>query len=181
MGHAVDQDLLSLFQQLVVDLMKTYRLTVRKSLAGKKRELSEIQQAVASLQNQQKSLESRAVNEGQDEVTQLQKEDLTRILERLESLEKSLGGEIRNKIRRLEQESVRGNQKLQELEKRRVETDGKVQQLENDIYLKTIAGIFLFSKSQFSSRNEPFRKDSAKMCEGYVKATNMRTKPAVVE
>ncbi|KAJ7385490.1 NACHT, LRR and PYD domains-containing protein 3 [Desmophyllum pertusum] len=151
MGHAVDQNLLSLVQQDVKKLVENFKKTVaeqsaiQESLDQQRTEQIEMQNTVASLQDQQSS--TRVHLEEHDKqleaVMELMKENKG-ILETLVSVEKTLSEELMNrvqdvekglaetgdKVEQLEQGSAKTDDKMEQLEQGFVKTDDKVEQLE---------------------------------------------------
>ena len=98
MGHAVDQNLLSLVQQDVKELIKNYRKSeaeqssIRESLDWQNTEQIDIQTNVASLQDQQCSTRNQLET----------MESNIQLLEKLVAVEKTLSEELLLRVQELE-------------------------------------------------------------------------------
>ena len=151
MGHAVDQNLLSLVQQDVKELIKKYtkieaeQSAIQESLARQKTEQTEMGKTVTSIQDQQSV--TRAQLEAVLEWREQQMNENYKIVETLVSVEKSLQEELLHrtervekglaetddKVEQLEQGFAKTNDKVQQLEQVCTDTDDKVQQLEQEV------------------------------------------------
>ena len=141
MGHAVDQNLLSLVQQDVKKLLMDYK-TTEGSLAQQRVDLTALQKSVTFIQDQQ-SATGAQLKEHDEQLTAVlewkeQKMKETReILLKLVSVEKMLSEELSIRVGGVEQ-SVEGmeqrvevvEQRVEGMEKGNVERDDKMEQLE---------------------------------------------------
>ena len=106
MGHAVDQNLLSLVQQDVKELIKKYKKSeaeqsaIQESLAQQKTEQTEMQNVETSIQDQQSvtSAQLEAVLEWREQ----QVKENEKIVETLVSVEKTLNEELLLRTERVE-------------------------------------------------------------------------------
>ena len=148
MGHAVDQNLLSLVQQDVKELVKNYK-TTEESLAQHRVELTAMQNTVTSIQDQQSAIGAQlkehdeqlaAVLEWKEQelkenegiflkLVSVEKMLSEALLIRVERVEKGLA-ETDNKVEQLEQEFTKTGDKVEQLEQEFAKTDDKLEQLE---------------------------------------------------
>jgi len=134
MGHAVDQNLLSVVQQDVQELVKIYK-TTEESLAQQRVELTEMQSTVTSIQDQQSA--TRAQLEVHDdqltavlEWKEKQMKENKEILLKLISVEKMLTEELLIRVEGVEKGLVETNEKVEQLQQVFAKTDDKVEQLQ---------------------------------------------------
>ena len=117
MGHAVDQNLLSLVQQNVKELIKKYKKTeteqtaIQASLAKLGKEQIEMQTTVGTLQDQQSST-LEAVQQWQDQ----QKKENKTTLERLVSVERTLSEELLTRVKGVEEDLAGVKTRVEHLE-----------------------------------------------------------------
>ena len=151
MGHAVDQNLLSLVQQDVKELITKYKKS-EESLAQQKTEQTEIENIVTSIQEQQSvtSAQLEAVLEWRKQ--QMNEND--KIVETLVAVEKTLREELLlqtarvekglaetdYKVEQLERGFAKTDDKVEQLEQGFAKTDDKVQQLEQDVRSRKMKG-----------------------------------------
>ena len=141
MGHAVDQNLLSLVQQDVKKLIRDYK-TTEGSLAQRRVDLTALQKSVTSIQDQQSATGAQLKEHDEQLIAVLewkeQKMEETReILLKLVSVEKTLSEELLIRVEGVEQ-SVEGmeqrvevvEQRFEGMEKGNVERDDKMERLE---------------------------------------------------
>ncbi|KAJ7389412.1 hypothetical protein OS493_031656 [Desmophyllum pertusum] len=137
MGHAVDQNLLSLVQQDVKELIDKYTKTemeqsaIQESLDQQRTEQIEMQNTVASLQDQQSStrVHLKEHDEQLEAVMELMKENKG-ILETLVSVEKTLSEELMNRVQDVEKGLGETDDRVKQLKKDVSETGNKMEQLE---------------------------------------------------
>ncbi|KAJ7389409.1 hypothetical protein OS493_031653 [Desmophyllum pertusum] len=137
MGHAVDQNLLSLVQQDVKELIDKYTKTeaeqsaIQESLDQQRTEQIEMQNTVASLQDQQSStiVHLEEHDEQLEAVMELMKENKG-ILETLVSVEKTLSEELMNRVQDVEKGLGETDDRMKQLKKDVSETGNKMEQLE---------------------------------------------------
>ena len=129
MGHAVDQNLLSLVQQYVKELIKNYkkceaeRLAIHELLDQQRTEQAEMQNTVNSIQGEQSStrFQLQEHNELLDtmlEWKEQQMKEKKEIMEKLESLEKTLSEELLIRVDGLEKGLSEADDKVEQLERR---------------------------------------------------------------
>ena len=134
MGHAVDQNLLSLVQQDVKELIKMYKkieaeqAAIQESLAQQKTEQTEMQNIVTSIQDQQ-SVTRAQLEEHVKQLEAVVKEN-AKIVKTLVSVEKTLNEELLLRTERVEKGLAETDDKVELLERRFAKTDDKVEQLE---------------------------------------------------
>ena len=141
MGHAVDQNLLSLVQQDVKELIKKYKKSeaeqaaIQESLARQKTEQTEMENILTSMQDQQSVTRAQleehveqleAVLEWREE----QMKESDKIVETLVSVEKILNEELLLRTERVEKRLAETDDKVEQLERGFAKTDDKVEQLE---------------------------------------------------
>ncbi len=156
MGHAVDQNLLSLMQQDVIELEKKIKKTeaeqsaIQEELAQQTTEQTEMQNTVTSIQDQQSSTRvqledlDKKLEAALDWKEQQIKEN-EKILEKLLSVEKTLSEELFIRVQGVEDDlsGVKDDisevkDDLSEVKAHISQTDDKVQQLkENTIRVET--------------------------------------------
>ena len=130
MGHAVDQNLLSLVQQDVKELIKKYKKSeaeqsaIQESLAQQKIEQTEMETIVTSIQDQQSVTRAQLEKHVEQleavlEWREQQVKENDKIVETLVSVEKTLNEELLLRTERVE--------------KGLAETDERVQQLEQEV------------------------------------------------
>ena len=140
MGHAVDQNLLSLVQQDVKELIKKYKKSeaeqsaIQESLAQQKTEQTEMQNVETSIQDQQSvtSAQLEAVLEWREQ----QVKENEKIVETLVSVEKTLNEELLLRTERVEKGLAETDNKVEQLKRGFAKTDDKVQQLEQEVRSK---------------------------------------------
>ena len=115
MGHAVDQDLLSLVQQDVKELVKNYK-TTEELLAQQRVDLTEMQNTVTSIQDQHSATRDllQQMKENED------------ILQKLVSVQKMLSEELLIRVEGVEQ-------RVEGVEKGLAKTDDEVKQLKEEV------------------------------------------------
>ena len=128
MGHAVDQDLLSLVQQEVTKLVKA-----EESLAQQRVDLTAMQNSLTSIQDQQ-SATGAHLEEQDEQLTAVlewkeqQMNENEEILLKLVSVEKMLCEELLTRVEGVEKGLAERDQKVEQLKQRFARTDGKVEQ-----------------------------------------------------
>ena len=141
MGHAVDQTLLALVQQDVKELIKNHA-KVKTMLDLESKQLSQAQETVAVIQEQQSSGKARldehasrlhAMEEKVNEVENTNKEEIKIIIERLVSIEKELGEELLRRVQDVEEALAVTDHIVGQLDQNLAKTDDKVFQLEQEI------------------------------------------------
>ena len=141
MGHAVDQNLLSLVQQDIRDVAekikktKGAQLAIQESLAQLKTEQPEMQKTVASIQDQQSSTGVQLKAHGEQlkavlEWKEQQMNENKEILEKLMFVEKTLSEELLIRVQGMQKGLSYTDDRVEQLEQRFVKTDDKVEQLE---------------------------------------------------
>ena len=134
MGHAVDQNLLSVVQQDVKELVKSCK-TTEESLAKQKVELTEMQSTVTSIQDQQSATKAQ-LEEHDDQLTAVlewkeqQIRENKEILLKLLSVEEMLTEEILIRVEGVEKGLAETGDKVQQLQQVFAKTDDKVEQLQ---------------------------------------------------
>ena len=137
MGHAVDQNLLSLVQQDVKELIKMYKKSeaehsaIQESLAQQKTEQTKMENIVTSIQDQQAvtrtQLEEHVEQlEAVFEWREQQMKENIKIVETLVSVEKTLKEELLLRL-------AETDGKVEQLQRGFAKTDDKVQQLEQEV------------------------------------------------
>ena len=137
MGHAVDQNLLSLVQQDVKELIKMYKKSeaehsaIQESLAQQKTEQTKMKNIVTSIQDQQSvtraQLEEHVEQlEAVFEWREQQMKENIKIVETLVSVEKTLKEELLLRL-------AETDGKVEQLQRGFAKTDDKVQQLEQEV------------------------------------------------
>ena len=117
MGHAVDQNLLSLVQQDLKELIKkckkteTEQTAIQASLAELGKEQIEMQTTVGTLQDQQSST-LEAVQQWQDQ----QKKENKTTLERLVSVERTFSEELLTRVKGVEEDLAGVKTRVEHLE-----------------------------------------------------------------
>ena len=135
MGHAVDQQLLSMVQQDLKELMKNYAKTeaeqsaIRESLAQLESEQMEMQDTIAFLQDKQSFTQVRL----QEREEQQMKEN-KEILAKLQFVEKSLKEELLMRSQEVEERFAESDEKVEQLQAGLGETDDKVEKLQRDVF-----------------------------------------------
>ncbi|XP_020610668.1 uncharacterized protein LOC110049226 [Orbicella faveolata] len=134
MGHAVDQNLLSLVQQDVKNLVKDYK-TTEESLAQQRVDLTAMQNTVISIQDQQSATRAQLEEHDQQlaavlEWKEQQMKENEDILQKLVSVEKMLSEELLIRVEGVEKGLAETDNKLEQLEQGFAKRDGKVEQLE---------------------------------------------------
>jgi len=134
MGYAVDQNLLSVIQQDVKELVKNHQ-TTNKLLAQRRVELTTMQNTVTSIQDQQSA--ARAQLEEHDEQLaavlewkEQQIKETQDVLLKLVSVEKMLSEELLVRVEGVERGLAETDDKVEQLEQGFAKTDGKVEELE---------------------------------------------------
>ena len=137
----MDQNLLSLVQQDVKELIKKYKKSeaeqaaIQESLAQQKTEQNEMQNIVTSIQDQQ-SLTTAQLEEHVEQLEvvlewrEQQMKESDKILETLVSVEKILNEELLLRTERVEKRLAETDDKVEQLERGFAKTDDKVEQLE---------------------------------------------------
>ena len=130
MGHAVDQDLLSLVQQDVKELVKNYK-TTEELLAQQRVNLTAMQNTVTSIQDQRSA--TRAQLEEHDEQLaavlewkEQQMKENEDTLQRLVSVERMLSEELLIRVKG-------GEQRVEGVEKGLPKSDDEVKQLKEEV------------------------------------------------
>ena len=144
MGHAVDQDLLSLVQQEVTKLVKDYK-TTEESLAQQRVDLTAMQNSLTSIQDQQ-SATGAHLEERDEQLTavldwkQQRMKENEEIVLKLVSVEKMLNEELLARVEGVEERLAESEDKVEQLElqlsevKKDVsETGNKVKELEEAV------------------------------------------------
>ena len=130
MGHAVDNDLLSLVQTQVKGIIKDLTLQSTK--------LFQIQKTAAVLQQQLSSQKVRlddhdarfdVVEEKLQEDEDTRREEMKIILERLAAIQKTITGELLRRVQGVEGSLAATNIKMEQLGQRAAKTDDKMEQL----------------------------------------------------
>ena len=140
MGHAVDQNLLSLVQQDVKELIKNYKKTdaeqsvIQESLVQQRTEKAEMQNTVISIQDQQSSTrvqlqEHDELLEAMLEWKEQQMKEKQEIMEKLVSLEKTLSDGLLIRVEGLEKRIAETDDKVELLERGIAKTDYKMEQV----------------------------------------------------
>ena len=151
MGHAVDQNLLSLVQQDVRELIKMYKKSkaehsaIQESLGQQKTEQTKMENIVTSIQDQQSVTRAQL----EEHVEQLeavlewreqQMKENVKIVETLVSVNKTLKEELLlrlaetdDKVEQLQRGFAKTDDKVEQLERGFAKTDDKVQQLEQEV------------------------------------------------
>ena len=128
MGHAVDQNLLSLVQQDVKELITNYKQTeaeqssIQESLAQQRTEQSEMQNTMTSIQDQQSSTrvqlqEHNELLNSLLEWKEQQVEEKQEIMEKLMSLEKTLSDELLFRVEGLEKGLAKAENEVEQLDR----------------------------------------------------------------
>jgi len=143
MGHAVDQNLLSLVQQNVKKLVKDFK-TTKESLAQQRVDLTEMQNTLTTIHDQQSATrdELQQMKENEDilrKLVSVEKMLSEEVLIRVEGVEKGLA-ETDGKVEHLKQGFAKTDDKVEQLEQGFAETDDKVEQLEQG-FAKTDAEV----------------------------------------
>ena len=134
MGHAVDQNLLSVVQQDVKELVKSCK-TTEESLAKQKVELTEMQSTVTSIQDQQSATKAQ-LEEHDDQLTAVlewkeqQMRENKEILLKLLSVKEMLTEELLIRVEGVEKGLAETGDKVQQLQQVFAKTDDKVEQLQ---------------------------------------------------
>ena len=127
MGHAVDRDLLCLVQDEVKDLIEDYS-TIRSQLNLHNKQIAQLEVNVATLKDQDQRKETRlverhkrleALEEKLQEESENRSKEMTKILERLVSLEGQLSIRLQvvaEKVERLEQTQTKTDDRVGQLE-----------------------------------------------------------------
>ncbi|XP_078363796.1 uncharacterized protein LOC144648015, partial [Oculina patagonica] len=141
MGHAVDQNLLSLVQQDVNELIKkaeAEQTVIQEALAQQKTEQTEMQNTVTSIQDQQSS--TRVQLEDLDKKLEAvldwkeqQMKENKKILEKLVSVEKTLSEELLIRVQGVEDDLSGVKDDISGVKAHISRTDERVKQLENDV------------------------------------------------
>ena len=143
MGHAVDQNLLSLVQQDIRDVAekikktKGAQLAIQESLAQLKTEQPEMQKTVASIQDQQSSTGVQLKAHGEQlkavlEWKEQQMKENKEILEKLMFFEKTLSEELLIRVQGMQKGLAETDDRVEQLKKGFAKTDDKVEQLEQE-------------------------------------------------
>ena len=131
MGHVVDQNLLSLVQQDVRELIKNFKKTELEQKA--------IQESLDQLRTEQREMQSSMQVQLEEHDEQLnavqgwkeeQMKDNTKILEKLVSVEKTLSEELLIRVQGVEEGLAETDDRVEGLERGLAKTDDKVEQLE---------------------------------------------------
>ena len=141
MVHAVDQNLLSLVQRDVKELIKKYKKSeaeqsaIQESLARQKTEQTEMENIVTSIQDQQSVTRAQLEKHVEQleavlEWREQQMKENDKIVETLVSVEKTLNEELLLRTERVEERLAETDNKVEHLERRFAKTDDKVEQLE---------------------------------------------------
>ena len=134
MGHAVDQNLLSVVQQDVKELVKSCK-TTEESLAKQRVELTEMQSTVTSIQDRQSATRAQ-LEDHNDQLTavlewkELQMKENKEILLKLLSVEEMLTKELLIKVEGVEKGLAKTDDKVEQLQQGFANTDDKVEQLQ---------------------------------------------------
>ena len=125
MGHAVDNDLLSLVQTEVKGIIKDLTLQSTK--------LFQVQKTAAVLQVRLDDHDARfdVVEEKLQEDEDTRREEMKIILERLVAIQKTITGELLRRVQGVEGSLAATNIKMEQLGQRAAKTDDKVEQLEH--------------------------------------------------
>ena len=147
MGHAVDQNLLSLVQQDVKELIKKYKESeaeqsaIQESLAQQKSEQTEIENTVTFIQDQQ-SVTGAQLEEHIEQLEAVlewreqQMKENDKIVETLVAVEKTLNEELLLRTERVEKGLAETDNKVEQLKRGFAKTDDKVQQLQQEVRSK---------------------------------------------
>ena len=147
MGHAVDQNLLSLVQQDVKELSKKYKKSeveqsaIQESLAQQKIKQTEMENIVTSIQDQQSVTRAQLGEhveqlEAVFEWREQQMKENDKVKETLVSVEKTLKEELLLRTERVEKGLAETDDKVEQLKRGFAETDDKVEQLEQEVRSK---------------------------------------------
>ena len=134
MGHAVDQNLLSLVQQDVKKLIMDYKIT-EESLAQQRVDLTAVQNTVTSIQDQQSATRAQLKDHDEELAVLLEwKEQQTKeneeVLAKLVSVDEMLTEELLIRVERVEKGLDETGDKVEQLERGFDKRDDKVEQLE---------------------------------------------------
>ena len=141
MGHAVDQNLLSLVQQDISNLIEMYKKSeaeqsaIQESLTRQKIEQIEMENIVTSIQDQQ-SVTTAQLEEHVEQLEAVfewreqQMKENDKIVETLVLVEKTLNEELLRRTERVEKGLAETDHKMEQLERGFAKTDDKVEQLE---------------------------------------------------
>ena len=137
MGHAVDQNLLSLVQQDVKKLIMDYK-TTEELLAQQRLDLTAMQNIVTSIQDQQSATRAH-VEEHDEQLTAVkewkeqQMNENEQIVLKLESVEEMLRKELLIRVAQVEQRVEGVEQRFEGMEKGNVERDDKIERVEKKV------------------------------------------------
>ena len=131
MGHAVDQNLLSVVQQDVKELVKNYKTTDELQRV----ELTAMQSTVTSIQDQHSATRAQLEEHDEQLAAVLEWKEQRRkenedVLLKLMSVEKMLSEELLIRVEGVEKGLAETNNKVEQLKQGFAKTDGKVEQLE---------------------------------------------------
>jgi len=133
MGHAVDQNLLSVVQQDVKDLVKNYK-TTEEMLSRQRVDLAVMQNTVTSVQDQQSATRTQLEEHDEQlaavlEWKEQQMKENEDVLLKLLSVEKTLNEELLIRVEGVEKGLVEIDYKVEQLEQRFAKTDDIEEQM----------------------------------------------------
>ena len=144
MGHAVDQNLLSLVQQDVKELITNFKKseaeqsTIQELLGQQRIEQAEMQNTLTSIHCEQSStrVQLREHNEELEAMLQWKEQQLKEkqeIVEKLVSLEKMLSDDFFIRVEGLEKGLAKADGKVEQLEQGIAKTEDKIYQVEQEL------------------------------------------------